>query len=139
MITRATLLLPETWVRFLPRSREALSMVPMLTLNLELGYPTVEEARRTLKVELERSKARKAVAMKIVHGYGSSGVGGALRKGIRASLAKRKKEGLVQEVVFGENWDIFDPRTRKLLENCPELGNDRDLCRSNPGVSIVLL
>jgi hypothetical protein len=58
---------------------------------------------------------------------------------IRASLAKRKKEGLVQEVVFGENWDIFDPRTRKLLENCPELGNDRDLCRSNPGVSIVLL
>ena len=111
----------------------------LATVNLEIGYPTVEEARRTLRSELERLKARKAVAVKIIHGYGSSGIGGALRKGIRASLNKRKKEGMIQAVIFGENWSIFDPLARKLLDSCPELAKDRDMGSSIPGISIALL
>jgi hypothetical protein len=112
---------------------------PFLTVNLEDGYPTVEEARRSLKAELEQAKTRNTLVVKIVHGYGSTGVGGELRKAIRGSLSRRKKERFIQEVVFGENWDVFDARARKLLEKCPELGKDQDLSRSNPGISIVLL
>ena len=109
----------------------------VVTVNLEADYPTVEEARQLLKAELEKCRNRKVTAVKIIHGYGSSGVGGALRQGIRKSLINRRKEGSVKGVVFGEKWSIFDSVARSMLEQCPELGKDKDLCNSNPGISIV--
>lgn len=65
----------------------------VMTLNLELGLPTVEEARRLLKAELEKCRNQKVVVVKVIHGYSCSGVGGALRQGIRKSLISRRKEG----------------------------------------------
>jgi hypothetical protein len=111
----------------------------VVTVNLEADYPTVEEARQLLKAELEKCRNRKVTAVKIIHGYGSSGVGGALRQGIRKSLINRRKEGSVKAVVFGEKWSIFDSVARSMLEQCPEFGKDKDLCNSNPGISVVLL
>jgi hypothetical protein len=111
----------------------------VVTINLEIGHPTVEEARQTLKAELEKCRNRKVAAVKVIHGYGSSGVGGALRQGIRKSLISRRKEGSVRAVVFGEKWNIFDPVAESMLERCLELSKDRDLCNYNPGISVVLL
>jgi DNA-nicking Smr family endonuclease len=62
----------------------------VVTVNLEAGYPTVEEARQLLKVELEKCR-RKVAIIKVIHGYGSSGVGCALRQGIRKSVIRRRK------------------------------------------------
>jgi DNA-nicking Smr family endonuclease len=55
----------------------------IMILSLELRYPTLEEARKILKAELERCRSRRVTAIKIIHGGGSIGVGGALRHGIR--------------------------------------------------------
>lgn len=109
------------------------------TINLETGLPTVEEARRVLKAELEKCRSRKVAAVKVIHGYGSSGVGGALRPAVRKSLINRRKEGSVSAVVFGEKWSIFDSVARLMLERCPELSKDKDLCNYTPGISAVLL
>ena len=109
------------------------------TVNLELGHPTVDEARQRLKAVLEKCRSRKVAVIKVIHGYGSSGVGGALRQGIRKSLISRRKEGAIKAVVFGENWSIFDAVARSILEQCPGLSKDKDLCNSNPGISIVQL
>jgi hypothetical protein len=111
----------------------------VVTVNLEAEYPTVEEARQLLKAEMERCRNRNVTVIKVIHGYGSSGVGGALRQGIRKSLISRRKEGKVRAVVFGENWNIFDSVTQSMLERCPQLSKDRDLCNYNPGISVVLL
>jgi ribosomal protein S9 len=116
-----------------------LTLKSVVTVNLETGYPTVEGARQVLRTELEQCRSRKVTAVIVIHGYGSSGVGGALRQGIRKSLIKRRQEGSLRAVVFGEKWSIFDPATRSLLEECPELSNDRDLFNCNPGISIILL
>jgi ribosomal protein S9 len=113
--------------------------VSVVTVNLEAEYPTVEEARQLLKAELETCRSRKVVVVKVIHGYGSSGVGGALRQGIRKSLINRRKEGSVRAVVFGENWSIFDSVARSMLEQCPVLSKDKDLGNSNPGISMILL
>jgi len=111
----------------------------VVTVDLEAGYPTVEEARQLLRAELEKCQKQKVVVVKIIHGYGSSGVGGALRQGIRKSLISRRKEKVVRAVVFGEKWSIFDPVARLMLDECPSLSQDRDLFNYNPGISIVLL
>jgi hypothetical protein len=110
----------------------------VVTINIEQGFPTLEEARAKLKSELARCQSLKVQAAKIIHGYGSSGVGGVLRQGIRKSLISRRKDSQIKAVIFGENWNVFDPAARAMLEVCPELSKDRDLCSSNPGISIVL-
>lgn len=108
-------------------------------LHVKSGMPTVDEARARLRAELERAGKSGIVVLKIIHGYGSSGVGGSLRHAIRRSLRKRLKEGRIRCFVPGEAWDIFEESTREILDACPELGRDADLKKHNEGVTVVLL
>jgi hypothetical protein len=109
------------------------------TINLEDGYPTVQEARKKLIADLQAAKQSGVVAVKIIHGYGSSGVGGALRNEIRKSLIRRRKEKHIQLLVFGEQWSIFHPDSRTVMEACLALKGDCDLEKWNRGISIALL
>jgi Smr domain len=114
-------------------------MSALKTLNIEAGLPTVDEARRLLLTELHNAKQSGVIAVKIIHGYGSTGKGGALRGALRSSLLRRKKEGLVSRVIFGENWSVFEEDARYAIERCPELSHDRDLNRSNEGITLAIL
>lgn len=107
--------------------------------QIKEGRPTVDEARKRLAAELDKARAAGALVVKLVHGYGSSGVGGVLRDAIRASLRKRRKEGAIRGFVAGEKWDTFDPAARELLAACPALARDPDLNRYNEGITFVLL
>lgn len=109
------------------------------TLNIEAGLLTVDEARRLLLAEVRNAKASGVLAIKVIHGYGSTGKAGALRGALRTSLLRRKKEGLVTRVIFGGKWSVFEDDTRYTLERCPELRHDRDLNRSNEGITIAVL
>lgn len=109
------------------------------TVMLKQGLPTVAEARARLKSEIDQARRAGIRALKIIHGYGSSGVGGALQGAIRASLRKRVKEGLIQAYVPGEKWDPFDEGTRTAIDQCPELGRDPELRHYNEGITIVVL
>jgi hypothetical protein len=113
-------------------------MSAVKTLNIEANMPTVEEARQTLLVEVKQAKQSGVKALKIIHGYGSSGKGGALRGALRSSLLRRKKEGLVTRVIFGEKWSVFEEDARYAIECCPELRGDRDLNRSNEGITLAI-
>jgi hypothetical protein len=108
-------------------------------VNIETGLPTVDEARKKLLDELNMAKRQGVTAIKVIHGYGSSGTGGTLKIAIRKSLSLRRKEGKIRSFVGGEEWDIFEERTRTLLDDCPELSRDSDLNRHNSGITIVLL
>ena len=108
-------------------------------INLEHGMPSVEQASHRLTGELIRARAQGAKVIKIIHGYGSSGVGGKLKIGIQAVLADRKRRGEIKEAVPGECWSIFDERARRVLDAYPDLNRDRDFERSNAGITIVLL
>jgi hypothetical protein len=107
--------------------------------NIKADLPTVAEGRQRLAAALDKARAAGAEAVKVIHGYGSSGVGGALREALRRSLAKRKKEGHIRGFVAGEKWDLFDPAARAILDACPDLGRDPDLNRYNEGITVVWL
>jgi hypothetical protein len=106
-------------------------------LNFEAGYPGAEEAKRRLATELAQARRRGISVLKIIHGYGSSGRGGKLRRSLRTALRQHSQEGTVGHVVFGEAWSIFEESTRTLLERYPGLREDRDLERGNPGITLV--
>ena len=114
-------------------------MAGVKILNIEAGMPTVEEARQILLAELKQAKQRGVAAVKVIHGYGSTGKGGALRGALRTSLLRRKKEGLVTRVIFGEKWSVFEDDARYAIEHCPDLRSDRDLNHSNEGITIAVL
>jgi hypothetical protein len=108
-------------------------------VNLKQGMPTVDAARKQLVNDLVLARQQQMTALKIIHGYGSSGEGGAIKAAIRKYLLVRKREGRIRSIVPGEEWNLFGPDSRKLLEQCPDLSGDTDLNRANPGVTLVLL
>jgi len=114
-------------------------MAEVRTVNLKSGMPTVEEARSRLNTEIEKARQRGDHVLKLIHGYGSSGVGGKLRNAIRSSLRRRRKEGKIQSFVAGEKWGILNEVTNEILEVCPSLDRDPDLNKYNEGITIVLM
>ena len=109
------------------------------TVNLEQGLPTASEAIRRLTYEINAAKKLKISGFKIIHGYGSSGVGGRLRIELRRYLARQKAAGTVRLVIEGERLSIFDEDTRTAFNLCPELRGDSDLERHNNGVTVIIL
>lgn len=107
----------------------------MKEINLELGLPTVVEALKRLDAELQTAKTQKHKTVKLIHGYGSSGKGGKIRKECRLHLQSKN----VKSVIFGENFSIFDENTRKAFQFEPNLRKDNDLDRYNNGVTLVVL
>lgn len=111
----------------------------LVLINLEDGLPTANQAEARLIAELGRARASGAKAVKLIHGYGSSGVGGKLRISIRQFLGAKKRRNTIKAFVSGEEWDIFNDGSRQLIEACPELSRDKDLGRGNAGITLVLL
>jgi hypothetical protein len=108
-------------------------------INVEAGMPTVEVGQKRLYLEIITAKNQGAKCLKVIHGYGSTGVGGRLKKGILDFLAVKKKEGLVKAYISGEDWNIFNQTARDILEQCNEMRKDSDLGNSNSGITIVLI
>ena len=111
----------------------------MHTLNLKAGFPTVDEARRRLLSEMQAAGQRNTRVMKVIHGWGSGGEGGALAIGIRKSLRLRVKEGRAVLVVPGERFSSDTTEGRELLQRHPSIRRDPDFNRANPGITIVEL
>jgi hypothetical protein len=107
--------------------------------NVEAGMPTLDEARRSVIAEIKRAKRDSVTVLKVIHGYGSSGKGGALCVGLRKSFGLRKKEGVIKNFILGEDYTIFNPTVLALLEGVPELRGDPDLSATNEGVTILWL
>ena len=89
--------------------------------------------------QIKHAKRAGVRVLKVIHGYGSSGKGGALCIGLRKSFGLRKKEGVIKDFIAGENFTVFDETVLNLLEAVPELRGDPDLGASNEGVTILWL
>ena len=108
-------------------------------VNIKEGMPTVEAARIRLDQALRTAKARRYPAVKIIHGYGSSGKGGAIKRDVQAFLAQKKRGGAISGFVGGEDFSPFSADSRAITDRLPQLKNDKDYSRGNDGITIVLL
>jgi Smr domain len=113
--------------------------LPVLIVNLEEGFPTREQALQKLTSAIARAKRDGITVLKIIHGYGSTGVGGILRPVIRSFLRQEKEAGSIALFVNGESFSSFDARSKALLAKATELLIDRDLGCNNKGVTFILL
>jgi hypothetical protein len=101
--------------------------------------PPVREALQRLDRELSLARQENAKLLKVIHGYGSSGVGGDIRIAVQKRLVELSESGQIRGCIFGENWSKSDESAWKLVQSHAELKNDPDLGRCNRGITIVVL
>lgn len=111
-------------------------MPKVAEVNLERGLPAVDAALRSMNDALVTCKRRGIRAVILIHGYGSSGVGGSIRAAVRRSLGDSFMRRLVAQVAYGEQWHY---RKRELLAVCRELAEYEPRIANNEGVTVVIL
>ena len=109
------------------------------TVNLELGMPTVAQASARLKSELQVARQQQTTVLKLIHGYGSSGVGGDLRIALQSLLDQMRQRGEIRDCIFGEDWRRSDDHAWELVKRFPSLKDDRDFGSGNKGITIVVV
>ena len=101
--------------------------------------PTVDIALTRLEAAL-KPYGKKSKLIKIVHGYGSTGVGGKIRTAVRQRLQSKKTAGSIKDFIPGEEFSMFNAVTQKVLALYhKELTEDRDYNKSNEGITVVIL
>lgn len=109
------------------------------TINVKSDLPSVNEALQRLEREIALARRDKSVVIKIIHGYGSSGVGGDIRIAVQRRLRELVESGEIRGSIFGEDWSKSSDESWRLLQSQPGLKDDPDLGRRNPGITIVLI
>ncbi len=109
------------------------------TVNLEVGMPSVPQARSRLSSEIRLAQQCGVRVLKLIHGYGSSGIGGDLRIALQSTLRQMAQAKEIHDCIYGENWRTSDDRSWELLKLMPELKSDSDLGKGNRGITLVVL
>ena len=106
-------------------------------LNIKEGMPLVSEAMDFLKSSIERCRKNKFRCILVIHGYGSSGKGGAIRDKARQWLKAQERNGKIKSVTSGEDFSIFNFKSLELKNKYRE--SDPLLRVCNHGVTVVEL
>lgn len=104
-------------------------------INLEEGMPTVDEAMNYLKMSITLCKQNKIGCLVVIHGYGSSGKGGAIRAKARQWLNAQVRNGTIKAVINGEDFNVFNFNALELKNKYKELEQLFRVC--NHGVTVV--
>ncbi len=108
-------------------------------INLERDYPTVDQAKSRILSAVPAARRRGVKCIKIIHGYGSSGAGGAIRQALPAFLAERKAQGFIRDYAVGGDFCAQRDAGVRLARLYPELKQDSDYRNGNEGITIIVL
>ncbi|NCA92451.1 hypothetical protein EOM82_04275 [bacterium] len=106
-----------------------------MEINIKEGMPSVVEAMEHLKSCVSGAKQNKIKTLEVIHGYGSTGVGGKIREKARQWLIAQEKIGKIKTVIFGEEFEMFNDKSRNLKAKYPELISYYE--KGNHGITIV--
>ncbi|MFA6617971.1 MAG: Smr/MutS family protein [Candidatus Neomarinimicrobiota bacterium] len=111
----------------------------LVTCNIEKGKPLAYEALEKLEKEIRKNSSLGVKALKIIHGYGSSGPGGVIREKVIKRLRAKKQSGHIKHFY---NCDFPSKNIDDLQEAynlCPDIKEALEKDRKNKGVSYIIL
>ncbi len=106
-------------------------------LTIDVAHPgrRPEEVERALLESWETVRNSPALRIvKIIHGYGSGGKGGATRELVRNWAFRHR--GRFRGILYGEDYSLHDLATQELRREVGQY-HDTDLTMPNPGVTII--
>jgi hypothetical protein len=110
----------------------------VITVNLEEGHPLVTEALYRMDGKLYAARKQGAKIVRLIHGWGSSGTGGAIRTAVRKKLAIDHRNNVIQRYVSGEDY-LHSEVGRQMRSKFPQLKKIVRTDRPNPGITLVEL
>lgn len=117
-------------------------------LNIEQEKPPLDVALYYIIHEIEILKTSGGGVIKILHGYGSSGVGGVIKVECLKMLRRMKikspnelssKNTKIRDYITGEEFSTSNAKYIKWVKLFPELLADEDLNNGNGGVTFVIV
>ena len=121
------------------RGKKASDSGAIPAINLEEGMPVVSDALDRMHMGLQEMRFSRLKAVKLIHGYGSTGRGGKICIGVRDELAKMKQQRQIKDFIPGEEFGPADPASRALADRDRKTTRDPDYGRMNHGITIVIL
>ena len=112
----------------------------MYYLNLKEDYPPVDVALAMVEIEIERYTGTGERVIKVLHGYGSHGIGGDIKRNLQIALARWKQKGFIFDYYSGEvitKTKLDDYNLDVKVYNSIVL--DEDFLHYNPGITYIVL
>ncbi len=109
----------------------------IVTLNLETGKPGVEDALGKLDREIAAAKMKQIRLIRVIHGWGSSGSGGAIKMAVAAHLQGLLRQRTIRSFTPGDGYSDYTNAGRDLLSAYPSLRASLRTDRENPGITFV--
>ena len=111
----------------------------LIVFNIEESFPICTTAKQLLYKNIFAAKRDNAKVLKIIHGYGSSGVGGELRYCLREYLTSLSARKVVKFWTAGEEFSSMFSSGKRILSTFPWVKSDSDYNRNNKGVTLIVL
>lgn len=111
----------------------------MKLINFKELAVSVEDCEAILDIEIEKAKNEGLSALKVLHGYGSHGIGGVLLTETRRVLQDFKRKKKIKSFFNGDKWNLFDKSTLEILQSDKSINLDEDLNKNNPGITIIVI
>lgn len=108
-------------------------------LNIKQDMPPADVAVANMEIEIEALAGSEVGAVKVIHGYGSHGTGGEIRRLARDRLKELKRQGKILDFVEGERWGKFAIEKFNVVTDYPEFILEGDMQSFNSGITIVFL
>lgn len=107
------------------------------SFDIHHGKPTVTNALSYLETVLFLNEKRE-IMIKIIHGYGSTGVGGKIKIALRQKLMEYQKSGRIHSFIPGEAFAIPLGYDELIHQFKKYLQNDPDFKKANDGITYVI-
>ena len=100
----------------------------------------VDEALSKVELELETlAISKETKVLKVIHGYGSKGVGGTIKKELNLLLKRYLRQGKILDFIPNEKFTTQSEHYQHFTKLYPELILDSDLQNQNPGITLIFL
>ena len=109
------------------------------TINIKEGFPPSDVAVANMEIFIDVCKKSGVKLVKVIHGYGSHGVGGEIKRQVHARLLELKRFKKISNFIHGEKFGEEEKHSDYIFSNFPELILDEDLKNFNSGITLIFL
>ncbi|MCU0104864.1 hypothetical protein N7603_04255 [Acholeplasma vituli] len=109
----------------------------MITIDIKSDKPLVSVASARLLNGIRIHKNEKVI--KIIHGYGSTGVGGKIKQMVHTTLETLKAQHQIQDYIPGEALVSFMGYADLIQKYKPLIQTDSDYRKGNDGITYIFI
>jgi len=109
----------------------------MKVINIKKDMPNSEYAIFLMEKEIDIQRAMGENVLLVIHGYGSSGEGGLIKREVKRDLERLKHFNKILDFIEGERCGETNETYKLMCSKFPELLISKDLGNLNSGVTII--